>query len=450
MNHTDQILSYLVEINKTPRKSENSGPITDWLQTWGEDQGYKIKRDRMNNLVIKVPGTKGYEKSAIVVLQGHSDMVCEKLPDSKHDFSKDPVIMVREGDWVRGDKTTLGADNGIALALAMDLVTSEDVSHPPLEILITSDEEIGLVGANHLEKGFVEGKILINMDSEDEGIFTIGCAGGADSRFNIPLTSEKAASEVLSYSLTVGGLKGGHSGMDIHLNLGNALKMAERVLSQLSLEDSFRLAGLEGGSGASNAICRDGVARFVLSDTVDVQKIVSAWEQDFINESGTVEKDLFIKLEEVSKISQVLTQESGLKILRVIRLIPHGVGKVSSDIENLVETSSNLAWASVNLKGADFLTSQRSAVMSELKDMNERMVSLALLAGGSCDTLNKYPSWKPNPSSALLEKSVVVYKRACGKDPVIEAIHAGLECGLIGDKYPGMDMISIGPTIKHP
>jgi dipeptidase D len=377
-------------------------------------------------------------------------MVCEKLPESDHNFETDPIVLVREGDWIRGDKTTLGADNGIALALVMDLVTDEEAVHPPLEILITSDEEIGLVGANHLEEGFVEGKILINLDSEDEGIFTIGCAGGADSRMKIPLDSEDAGSGLKAYTLSVGGLKGGHSGMDINLNLGNALKMAERVLTSLVSFESFRLAELKGGSGASNAICRDAVAHFTLSADVDVQSIVSEWEQIFINESGTVEKGLSLKLEDGPDVTRVLTKEAGQMILRIIRLIPHGVEKVSSVIDGLVETSSNLAWASISSEQADFLTSQRSAVMSELKDMNEKMLALSELAGGTCDTLNKYPSWKPNPESELLKKSVDVYKKVTGKEPVVEAIHAGLECGLIGDAFSGMDMISIGPTIKHP
>lgn len=445
MNHSEKIISFLEEINKTPRKSGNRGPITAYLRGWAEDRGYKVKQDKIDNLLIKVPGTAGYEKSPVIVLQGHSDMVCEKTPESDHDFTKDAVKLVRDGDWIKGDGTTIGADNGIALALAMELVSSDDAEHPPLEILITSDEEIGLVGANHLEEGFVEGKILINMDSEDEGIFTIGCAGGADSDFTVPVKSAAAGSAQF-YTLTLGGLKGGHSGMDIALNHGNALKMIERVLTGLSGDKAFSLVSIKGGSGATNAICRD--AEAVFSAEGDIQPVIAEWAALLKDENGSVEEDLFLTISETSSPEKVLDSESAQRILRTIRLIPHGVEKMSSDIEGLVETSSNLAWMEVSPEKAAFLTSQRSAVMSELQDMNERMVALAGIAGGSCKTINKYPSWKPNPSSALLERCKAIYKESCGKEAVVEAIHAGLECGLIGDKYPGMDMISIGPSME--
>jgi len=450
MNHTERILSFLEEINKTPRKSGNRGPITSWLRSWAEEQGYEVKQDKIDNLLFKVPATPGYENSPLIVLQGHSDMVCEKYPETIHDFSKDPVKVVIEGDWARGDGTTLGADNGIAIALMMDLVTSPDAEHPPLELLITSDEETGLIGANNLEEGFVEGKILINLDSEDEGVFTIGCAGGADSRFQIPVASESAPGNANFYKLTVGGLKGGHSGMDINLNLENALKMAARTLGDLSTSPSFRIHSLDGGSGASNAICRDAQAVFCADPSADVPALVGRWESIFKDESGTVEPDLFLRLEKADNPGQVLSRDSSLNVLRVIRLIHHGVEKVSSVIEDLVETSSNLAWAEIRPDKADFLTSQRSAVMSELRDMNERNIALAELAGGTCATINKYPSWKPDPDSALLKRCVEVYGRISDKEPVIEAIHAGLECGLIGDLCEGMDMVSIGPTLQNP
>ncbi len=449
MNNTERILSFFEEINKVPRKSGNRGPITDWLQEWGQKQGYETDRDEMDNLVIRVPGTSGYEKAPVVVLQGHSDMVCEKTPESNHDFSKDPVKLVRDGDWLRGEDTTLGADNGIALALAMDLVTAEGAEHPPLEILVTSDEEIGLVGANHLKPGFVQGRILLNLDSEDEGIFTIGCAGGADSRFSVPVVSHDTPKS-RSYRLTVGGLKGGHSGMDINLNLGNALKMIQRVLSDVASQESFLLASLSGGSGASNAICRDARADFVVSEHFDIQAVVSDWAAKLKGEYSITEEDLYLNLNEIDAPDRVLDAVSSRRVLQVIRLIPHGVARMSAAIEDLVQTSSNLAWAEISVQGASFLTSQRSAVMSELRDMNLRMEDLAVLAGGSCETLNKYPSWEPDTESRLLKKSLDVYRSVTGKEPVVEAIHAGLECGLIGDIYPGMDMISIGPTLKHP
>ncbi|MDC7239852.1 MAG: beta-Ala-His dipeptidase [Spirochaetales bacterium] len=445
MNHSDRIISFLEEINKTPRKSGNRGPIAAWLRKWGEDRGYEVKQDGMDNLLIKVPATAGYEKAPVVVLQGHSDMVCEKVPGSTHDFEKDPVKLVRDGDWVRGDGTTIGADNGIAIAMAMELVTSEGAEHPPLELLITSDEEIGLVGANALEEGFVSGKILINLDSEDEGVFTIGCAGGADSKMTVPVASAKAGSAPF-YKLIIGGLKGGHSGMEINKNHGNALKIIERVLTDLSALKGFSLASINGGSGAPNAICRDAEAVFSVDE--DFTAVLADWAARIKDECGSVEEDFFLTTEEAAAPAEVLDLVSASKILKVIRILPHGVEKMSSDIEGLVETSSNVAWVDISPAEAKLLSSQRSADMSELHDINERMAADIEQAGGHCDTVNKYPSWKPNPASPLLERCRTIYTECCGKEPVVEAIHAGLECGLIGDRYPGMDMISMGPSME--
>lgn len=453
MSKTDNILEFFEGINRIPRKSGNREPICRYLTDWAHNQGFSLRRDGTDNLVIIVPGSAGYEKSPIVVLQGHSDMVCEKTPESDHDFSKDAIRCVIKGDWMRGDNTTLGADNGIALALAMDMATDPSVAHPPLEILITSDEEIGLIGANNLEEGFIEGKILLNLDSEDEGIFTIGCAGGADSNFSIPLKKERVRSGAAFVKLTIGGLLGGHSGMDITLNHGNALKMSGRILSDLCEKIELKLISLGGGSGATNAICRDSEAVFALAsqDVAACRTLVTEWQKILMSEIKSSDPGLTVVLEEIKEgEGSCLTEPSCKALLRTLRLIPHGVEKVSSDIEDLVETSSNLAWMEIAENAAHFMTSQRSSVMTELQDMNLRMVDLAALAGGTCETINKYPSWQPNMESPLLQRCKEIYTDVMKKEPVVEAIHAGLECGLIGDMYPGMDMISIGPTIKHP
>lgn len=452
MSQTDRILQFFEDLNKVPRKSGNREPITRYLADWAEQQGFPVKIDGWQNLVISVPPSPGYENAPVVVLQGHSDMVCEKLPDSDHDFSKDPVRCVVEGDWMRGDGTSLGADNGIALALAMDIATDPEVKHPPLEILVTSDEEIGLIGANNLESGFLDGRILLNLDSEDEGIFTIGCAGGADSKFSFPIQREEVPAKALSRRLVIGGLLGGHSGMDINLNRGNALQMAGRILTDLLERFGIGLVSLSGGSGAPNAICRDAQSCFTLApeQAEACARAVEEWAALLKNEIRSSEPGLTVSLEEVPPAAACLSRADALKTLRVLHLTPHGVEKVSSEIEGLVETSANLAWMTLEEDRARFLTSQRSSVMSELHEMNRRMVDLAQLAGGECETLNKYPSWEPRTDSPLLRRCTALYKELMGKEPVVEAIHAGLECGLIGDKYPGMDMISIGPTLKHP
>lgn len=453
MNKTDRILELFEGINTIPRKSGHREPICRYLTDWAHSQGFSLRRDGTDNLVIKVPATVGYENAPIVVLQGHSDMVCEKTPESDHDFMKDAVKCLIDGDWMRGDHTTLGADNGIALALAMDMATDPAVAHPPLEILVTSDEEIGLIGANNLEEGFIEGKILLNLDSEDEGIFTIGCAGGADSKFSIPLKKEGIPSGSVFFKLTIGGLLGGHSGMDINLNHGNALKMVGRILAAFCEKTDMKLLSINGGSGATNAICRDAEALFAApSDDADtIGSLVDEWRETLFSEIKSSDPGLTVVLEQLKdREGRCLTDSSCKALLQTLRLIPHGVEKVSSDIEELVETSSNLAWMEVGENAAYFLTSQRSSVMSELQDMNLRNVDLVEMAGGECETINKYPSWQPNMDSPLLQRCREIYVDLMKKEPVVEAIHAGLECGLIGDMYPGMDMISIGPTIKHP
>jgi len=452
MNKTERILSFFEGINTIPRKSGNRGPIARYLTDWAHSQGFQVRRDETDNLLIKVPASPGYEKAPIVILQGHSDMVCEKLPGSDHDFTKDAVKLVRDGDWIKGDGTSLGADNGIAVALAMDIATDPEVEHPPLEILITSDEEIGLVGANNLEEGFVEGRILLNLDSEDEGIFTIGCAGGADSRFSFPVSEESLPGGYEVLTLTVGGLHGGHSGMDINLNRGNALKMAARILTDMTDLFSVKLLSITGGSGASNALCRDASAVLAApAGKIDeLKKCIASWQDILAAEYRASDPGVSVALTGGGAANNCLSDDSRDRILRTLLVTPHGVAKMSPDIENLVQTSSNLAWMTVGEGKASFLTSQRSSVMSELKEINRRMEAVAALAGGSCDTLNKYPSWEPDVNSALLKRGVDTYKALTGKEPVVEAIHAGLECGLIGAKYPGMDMVSIGSTLEHP
>ena len=452
MSRTESILHYFEGINRIPRQSGNRGPISRYLTDWGHSRRFRVLRDDWDNLLIQVPASSGYEDAPVVILQGHMDMVCEKIPESDHDFAKDPITCLEEGDWMRGEGTSLGADNGIAIALAMDLVSDPAVEHPPLELLFTADEEIGLVGANNLEEGFLKGRILINLDSEDEGIFTIGCAGGADSRLTLPLSMESVPAGYSTFKLTIGGLLGGHSGMDINLNRGNALKMAGRIMEDLVQQFDLKLVSLSGGSGASNALCRDAEAVFVLpgGDVSSCEKAVESWEALLTKDVHATEPDLKITLSATEEPENCLTGESRDRLLRMVRLIPHGVAKLSSEIEGLVETSSNLAWMAVEGETARILTSQRSSVMSELEDMNLRMADLAALAGGTCETNKKYPSWAPDMDSLLLKRSTVLYKELTGKEPLIEAIHAGLECGIIGDKFPGMDMISIGPTIKHP
>jgi dipeptidase D len=451
---TKEILKAFEEISKIPRCSKNEQQIAEWLMDWAKEHNFEAKMDSVMNIVIKVPGSPGFENSPIVVIQGHMDMVCEKTPDSPHDFSKDPIKFVYEGEWLTADRTTLGADNGIAIAMAMVMAVDKETPHPPLELLFTVDEETGLTGANALEPGFIDGKILINVDSEDEGVFTVGCAGGINTNLSLPLDYEAVPAGYKQYKLSAGGMKGGHSGIDIGLGKANAIRILGRAVHQLKDQGvDVRLSDIMGGS-AHNAIPRDAYAIVFLSDedSAKAKDIIAEWSAIFNGEFKTTDPDLFVSLEENSEgeYDDVITEVEAQKVVEFTLAIPHGVEAMSPDIEGLVETSNNFA----NIKMEDgwlkVLTSQRSSVVSKLNALTARIESVALLGGGEAQSGDGYPPWQPNMDSPLLARSVKLYEKMYNKKPVVEVIHAGLECGIIGDKNPGMDMISIGPDLKFP
>ncbi|MDC7223600.1 MAG: aminoacyl-histidine dipeptidase [Spirochaetales bacterium] len=450
-DRTQQILEIFSEISAVPRQSGNRLPIRNWLTRWADKQGFSWKTDHYDNVLIQVPPTAGYEDRAPVILQGHSDMVCEKTPDSDHDFTSDPLELYTEGEWLRARNTTLGADNGIALAMAFDLALNREVEHPPLEILITSDEEIGLDGANALKGDFLTGRRLINIDSEDEGVFTVGCAGGSDCLFDFE--GEWQPGQGSFYEIILDGLAGGHSGMEINRGRGSALVMAGRIFSDLA-EKEFPLAGLESGSGATNAISRQARILVVMPEEREagLREILAGWEEVFKGELGQADPNLTIELRPIGKGEQsCLTPASAQRLSDLLLALPHGVAALSREIDDLVETSSNLAAVKQEGRVFHFFTSQRSSVMSRLNEINRRTEAAARLGGCSnIRSKNKYPAWQPDWQSPLLAKSREVYKALFGKEPVVEVIHAGLETGVIGSKYEGMDMISLGPTIEHP
>ncbi len=449
---TNDILKWFEEISKIPRCSKNEGAICSWLINWAKDNNFEVKTDSVENVLIKVPGTAGYENSPVVVIQGHVDMVCEKTPDSDHDFNKDPIKLVFDGDWLTADQTTLGADNGIAMAMAMTVAIADDIPHPPLELLFTVDEETGLTGASALEPGFLEGKILINVDSEDEGYFTVGCAGGINTNLSVPFDLEDIPVGYKLVKLDAGGMKGGHSGIDIDAGKANAIKVLGMALDTLKNKVDIRLAGFSGGT-AHNAIPRDAEAYvFVPAGAMDdVRTCLAEAEKTLNSEFKKTDPDLFVKASESDgSYDGALTADSTAKAIDFILVIPHGVSAMSPDIDGLVETSNNLA--RVKLEGSQIksLTSQRSSVVSRLNALTNRIEGVARLAGGEAFSGDGYPPWQPNMDSPLLAKSLGIYERMYNKKPVVEVIHAGLECGIIGDKNPGMDMISIGPTLKYP
>jgi dipeptidase D len=449
---TNEILTWFQEISRIPRCSKNEDAICNWLVDWAKEKGLEVKTDKVNNVLIKVPGSPGYENSPAVIIQGHVDMVCEKTPDSDHDFTKDPIQFVYDGEWLTADKTTLGADNGIAVAMALTLALAKNLPHPPLELLFTVDEETGLTGASALEPGFAEGKILVNIDSEDEGYFTVGCAGGINTNLSVPLELTSVPDGYRLIKLTAGGMKGGHSGIDINKEKANAIKVVAQTLHQLKTRVDLRLAGISGGT-AHNAIPRDAEAFIFVpaKELEEVKHITAEAEKNLKAEYKNTDPDLHLKVDESQqKFNQACTAGNTGKIIDFINVLPHGVAFMSTDIEGLVETSNNLARVRVENGFLKVLTSQRSSVVSRLNTLTNRIESVARLAGGEGHSSDGYPPWQPNMDSPLLAKSLKIYENLFHKKPVVEVIHAGLECGIIGDKNPGMDMISIGPTLRYP
>ena len=444
-----EILHWFEELSKVPRASKNEAKIRSWLEDWAKKNSFESKTDKAGNLVIRVPATKGYEGSTGIVLQGHLDMVCEKTPDSNHDFSKDPIKFVYEGEWLHADKTTLGADNGIAIAMAMVVATDKEIAHPPLELLFTVDEETGLTGANSLEGGFIKGKILLNLDSEDEGVFTVGCAGGLNTISTFPLEFENFPSGYKCVKINAGGMKGGHSGVDIHRWRANAIVVLGRALAHLMRGTDLRIADITGGS-AHNAIPRDATAVIAVKDHDKATKLLSEFEKTVKREFKNTDPELALTIKpETNTPQKVLTSSATTKTIDVALAIPHGVAAMSTDIETLVETSNNFANISIENQKLKILTSQRSSLPSRLGCITEKIRAFAKVAGGDSVDEGGYPPWPVNMNSPLLAKCTNLYEKKFGKKPTVEAIHAGLECGIIGDKYEGMDMISFGPTMKN-
>jgi len=421
---------------------------------WAEERSFEARMDAAMNVVIEVPGTPGYEQAPVVVIQGHMDMVCEKTKDSTHDFSTDPIRMIQHGDWLKADRTTLGADNGIALAMAMTAATSEDVPHPPLELLFTVDEETGLTGANALGEDFIRGKLLLNVDSEDEGVFTVGCAGGRDTHVTLPIQTEAAPASHRAYRIVVEGFKGGHSGVDIHEQRGNAVRtLAQAVQTVLRTAKGARLGSLHGGT-AHNALPRDAEAVVWLDpgQAEAAGAALSEFERKLKSERVQTDPEATVCFQPEPGASRdaAFSADSTARSIDLLLALPHGVDGFSSEIAGLVETSNNLASVRTGDGSIVVNTSQRSSVMNRLDQLTGRIEAVGRLAGARAESGDGYPAWQPDLDSPLLAKCRTLYQELFDKPPVVEIIHAGLECGIIGSKYPGMDMISFGPTIKNP
>lgn len=444
------VWKYFLEICEIPRPSKKEEKILQYLLDFGKKNNLETKQDNTGNILISKPATPGFEKSKTVTLQCHVDMVCEKNQDVNHDFEKDPIIPYIEGEWIKAKGTTLGADNGIGIALQLAILEDTNVKHGPLECLFTVDEETGLTGAFNLEANFFSAPILINLDSEDEGELFIGCAGGIDTLVDLLYKKKKPKPQSLAYKISVGGLKGGHSGDDIEKGLGNANKILNRLLWNAAKDYKLRLSDFNGGN-LRNAIPREASAIITIpaAHKKVFESICELFELTTKEELFLTDPGIKITVDPIPLPDFIIDKKSQQRLLNSIYACPHGIYAMSHEMEDLVETSTNLASVKfVNNNIIQVTTSQRSSVDSSLKDIASMVRNVFRLAGAKVTHTGGYPGWKPNTNSQILGIIEQSYRKLFKTEAKVKAIHAGLECGLFLEKYPDLDMISIGPTIK--
>jgi dipeptidase D len=448
----NNLWKHFAEFLKIPHCSGNEKALGDYIIAFAESKGLEWKRDDVGNVVISKPGSPGHENSVGVILQGHLDMVCEKNSDVSHDFSKDPINAKMEGEWIQAEGTTLGADNGVGACAALAIMEDDTLVHPPVECLFTVDEETGLTGATKIQPGFLKGKKLLNLDSEDEGEFTIGCAGGADTQISLPLQKDNTDSGEV-YKIKLSGFRGGHSGIDINQGRGNAIKLLARILWQVSsVGVPFRLVSIEGGN-LRNAIPREAWASVIL-DPSEKDRFSDSSQKAFENinaEYAAVETEAVLSFERSDESTTIsLTRDSQNKLINLLFTLPHGVVTMHPEMEGLVETSTNLAVVHTHEESAEVICSTRSSMASAIQATRDTIVAISSLVNADVVLEEGYPGWTPNLQSPLLQTMKDIYKKTFNKEAHVAAVHAGLECGIIGEKFPGMDMISFGPTIEHP
>ncbi|MBN2237937.1 MAG: aminoacyl-histidine dipeptidase [Bacteroidales bacterium] len=443
------VWEFFDDICQIPRPSKKEGKIKAFLRQFAIQHHLEILEDEVGNILIRKEAVKGFETKPWVVMQSHIDMVCEKNSDVIHDFENDPIKTKIEGDWVKAIGTTLGADDGIGVATQLAILASADIDHGPIECLFTIDEETGLTGAFGLKPGFLKSELLLNLDSEDEGELFIGCAGGMDTVATLALEKEEAPLDYKWYRIDISGLRGGHSGDDIHKGYGNANKVLNRILKKATDDFSLRLAKFDGGN-LRNAIAREAYAAICVpaNAVCDFEYLVSKMTDEIKIELHVTEPNLNINLTEITAQKEVVSLALQHRLIHTIYACPHGVIAWSQDIPNFVDTSTNLAAVKTNSDHILITTSQRSSSETEKRDVVNMVTSVFLLAGASVKNSEGYPGWKPNPNSEIMEITKSSYQKLFKKEPKVLAIHAGLECGLIGTTYPKMDMISYGPTIK--
>jgi len=445
------VWSFFHQLTQIPRPSHHEEAIQQFMLDFGKNLGLETIRDEVGNIIIRKPATPGMENKKGVILQTHLDMVPQKNSDKTHDFEKDPIEAYIDGEWVTANGTTLGADNGMGVAATMAVLASKEIKHGPVEALFTCDEETGMTGAFGLKPGLLTGDILLNLDSEDEGELYVGCAGGTNANAKFNFTSEPVPAGMNGYKLSITGLKGGHSGLEIILQRGNSNKLMNRYLSHAAQKHGLRLSWIDGGS-LRNAIPRESFAVVAVpsENHSRFMECQAEYAKIYQKELSSVEPDLKFVVEQVATPDAVIDMKTQEILFRAIYACPNGVIRMSDDMKGLVETSTNLA--SVKMKGNEILVQclLRSSVDSSQEDLGIMIENVFLLAGADVVLDGKYPGWKPNMNSPILNTMQDVYQKLYGRIPEIKAIHAGLECGLLGGVYPNWDMISFGPTIRYP
>ena len=445
------IWNFFYDLTQIPRPSKKEEKVAYYVKKFGEDRNLETMVDDVGNVIIKKPATPGMEDRKVLLLQGHLDMVPQKNSDKQHDFENDPIEAFIDGEWVCANGTTLGADNGIGVAAALAVMDSDDLVHGPIEALFTIDEESGMTGAFGLKKGVLNADIMLNTDSEDEGELYVGCAGGLDANISYRYKEVPVPEGSLAFRLNISGLKGGHSGLDIVLGRGNANKLLFRFLKHAVTELDAGIANVDGG-GLRNAIPREAEAVLVIpaGKEKELKNSIQKFEATYKNELSAVEPDLKFGLNETDIPGSLIDQDTQNRLINGIIACPNGVMRMSNSMAGLVETSTNLASVNSGEGKINVKCLMRSSVDSSRDELAGMMESLFTLAGAEIHFDGAYPGWKPDMNSEILVVMKNVYQELYGKTPDVKAIHAGLECGLIGGVYPQLDMISFGPTIRYP
>nr|WP_275661519.1 aminoacyl-histidine dipeptidase [Shewanella sp. Isolate7] len=439
------------QICAIPHPSKHEQALSQYIQNWAKDKQLSVVEDKVGNLIIKKPATPGMENRKVVALQAHIDMVPQKNADKVHDFEKDPIEAYVDGDWVKAKGTTLGSDNGIGMASALAILGSDDIPHGPLEVLLTIDEEAGMTGAFGLEAGYLDAEILINTDSEQEGEIYMGCAGGVDAQITVPMVWQAAEPSLSTYTLTLSGLKGGHSGVNIHLGRGNANKLLARFLFNHADELALELTNFSGGS-LRNAIPREASVSFMLpsENLPRLEALMQEYTALICQELAIADPDMLLTLSEIPAATQVMSEATQQTLIDLLHACPNGVMRMSDEIQGVTETSLNVGVITTEGESVSILCLIRSLIDSGREEVEGYLTALSNLAGAEVEFSGAYPGWKPNSSSPVMAIVKDTYESIYNKEPVIMVIHAGLECGLFKKPYPEMDMVSIGPTIRFP